>query len=92
MYCVYKHILGKYYYLSLYKSCNVMTDPRMWLCLQWDIGYTDAEPPAPIVSHEPKLEFGPIRVNFQILEVWAQQLTLSVVMLMNKPTHSNYSN
>ncbi len=57
-----------------------MTDPRMWLCLLWGIGYTDAQPPAPIVSHDPKLLFEPIRVNFHLLEVWAPQLPVSVAI------------
>ncbi len=67
-----------------------MTDPRMWLCLQWDIGYTDAEPPAPIVSHEPKLEFGPIRVNFQILEVWVPQLPLYMAICIRETFITQY--
>ncbi len=43
-------------------------------------GYVDAEPSTPIESYDPKLAFGPIRVNFQILEVWAPQLPLSVAV------------
>ncbi len=46
-----------------------MTDPRVWLCLQWGICYTDVKPSVPIVSHDPKLAFGPIRVNYQMLEI-----------------------
>ncbi len=33
-------------------------DSGTWLCLQWGISYTDADHPAPIVSHDPQLEFG----------------------------------
>ncbi len=51
-----------------------MTDPSMWLCLQRGLFETDEDPPAPIVSHDPGLVLGPIRVNVQIREVWAPHL------------------
>ncbi len=78
--CIYKHILGKCSHWSQQISWHILADPSTWLCLQWGICYTDAEPQAPNASHEPKLVFRSIRLNFRILEVWAPHLPLYVAI------------
>ncbi len=57
-----------------------MKDPNMWLCLQLGIYYSDAESQATIVSHDTTLVFQPIRVNFQIQEVWAPHPPLYIAI------------